>query len=414
MRIIWGVLLWGAVSAHAFPNYYEFEHEITIAGHHFSMVIVLPQYFARNFGMLDELDFELRLQDVHPIPDAKIHKTLEALQNNLWRTYNQSPFLKGKDIFGPKFDTFRGIERFTDGRSAIFAIVEKEKPGTVSEVPFTLEAMVRMSSPIDLTATEPIDRLFQELLPFDLRVLLSDEGLKQRQKYPRPIVARFGNRKVGYVPIFLEDEAVLGRAESEVACWEGAPLELKAWYHQPKVIKQPDGKNLIIDFIPDLLEVALMYGGFDRTGLSTASLAHDEFSKLGLEKIVSLVSRLNGKPATSRDIGIRAGEFWTEVIELPLANREQEDFDMDLRLHFDDPHFTGYKNHVLWSTRERLLPALSTWASKRPGAKLLPFSRLIVKNRRESLSCGISLLHPGVRQLVSPDLQIQGIGVYLK
>ncbi len=394
-------------SGFALPNYYYFEHEYKIGNHSFTAVIILPAYYSRNFGQWDELDYELKEQDQHPIPDREILPKLQALQKKLWSTYEQAPFLAGRGLDSSEFDLFHLIERFDDGRGPVFSVIKKVGEGDIAKGHFSIQSMVRMTSPVDVTTTQRVDQALQLYLPFHLRALRTEKGRKQLEQNP-PHLYEVGleNAEGGLTQLFTEAKASLGRTEVDIQWWDGVPIEIKAWNHNPIVV---DGQ--LIDFLPGTLELAMMYGGFERTGISLASVVTKDAQALAhREQICSLLSKLQKKPVGPKVLGVRAGQYWIQSMELPLVEREIRDFGMELRMQFEDPDFTGFTNHILWADRKTLIPALKKWASSRPGAKLLPSTRLSLSRLAGSV-CSKIIGDLGGEEFSGPNWDLMGFAI---
>jgi len=361
------------------------QHRLKIGDWNYALVIILPAYYGNFFGTYDLLHVELYEQQLDPVPDERIAEWKSSLQTKLWNDYEKAPFLGGQKLSDERFSWFRFAERFDDKRSAIFAILQMNE-GQVAAAPgddSVLRALVRLSSPIYHPASSSADQVLLRLMPWEIRALKDPNTAK----YARESFESLGRRTVnverrdfGMIPFGEAEELPLGRWPASFSWFDGVPLELKAWYHLPQTVISPTRERLVIDFLPDLLAIVHMYDGFERTGISLKD-AESALDASYIREVVEMSSVILKKDLTPQDIGVRAGEFWTEVLDPKLALRERADFAMEQRFAFADPDFDGFTNHVLWTRRQEFFPALRDWANQRRGAAWLPLSR-IVRNER--------------------------------
>jgi hypothetical protein len=366
-------------------------HPLSITSHHYLLVIVLPQYFGNFFGTWDQLDFELAKQKVSPVDPKRIQAWQLFLQKRQWQKYENSPLLGGQSIYLPKYDDFRYAERFDDGRSALFAILKIPNAGNraVRDIwpsdRMELRALVRLSSTLFATMEDDVDRQILAHLPWQLRALRSEEA--KRLESEDPIISEVGveDQKTGIVPIFDRVENRLARFPMSFSWPEGGVLEFKAWFHDPELIRftGSDGRThrQIIDFLPDLLEIVHMYGGFERTGWTWADIQRVEGPELGASEIPQ-IGKLLGRPITAKEIGLRSREFFSDVPDPALAKREIDDFKLKPRRLYRDPDLSKFMANILWGIKREVLPAISEWAQKRAGYQSLPFSRIVTQRRR--------------------------------
>jgi hypothetical protein len=370
------------------------KHSLQIGAHRYVLVMILPDYFIHHFGAWGELDYELHEQALAPVPEARISEWKGFLQRTLWTDYELSPLLQGQSLWEPRFNLFRFAETFDDKRSAIYAIL-KARPGLsndddldelapTAEI-FQLKALLRLTSPIDTPEDAPFFERVKSLMPWEIRGIYHEPAELEAVRDKKWVSAESKEQTDGVACIFIDPENGLGchKGKQGFYWFEGAPLELKAWYHKPEsiVINSPAGRErLLIDFLPDLLQISQMYGGFERTGLTLADFEH---LRSDCPKILESIRKATGHKVTAKDIGIRAGQFWSEVVDDNLVQQEIDLFRMQVRRTYPDPDFNGRTTRILWAEKQTILPALSAWAAKRPGASLLPLTKILLKKTRD-------------------------------
>lgn len=372
-----------------------FEYPLPIGEFEYRAVIILPEYYDRFFGLWDVVDLEISLQRQSPVAPKTIQAVKRFLQHKYHQVLESEPMLQGRSLSSREFDLFNVSETFEDERSALFAIIGPD---------LGLRGLVRLSSISDVPSTNEHQGFFNQFLPLDLRVNRSKDAPSARRK---------GGRKVNFVDMTVpfhgfdlyDYDSVIARSTT-IRWFEGVEAEIKGWFHSPEAVKV-GGKTVVLDFMPDLLDIVHMYGGIERSGLSIASFGKNPDDVEPLKHLLGMLSQIFEREITEHHLGIRIGTVYGQAANEERALQYQRDFGMTQYAEARDPDFNEQPLRLFRAPKPEFATRIQDWSEGRPGHQLRPLSRLLKGMRYEHCSGEILNAVPFLKHFEDP----LGIGI---